>query len=1191
MVTTGLLGGERGSFARILASMTCPSCAAEVPAGARFCPSCGHALHTTADERRVVTVLFADIVGFTGLAETLDPEQVKHLVDRCFERLAADVTSFGGHVDKVVGDGLLALFGAPLAHEDDAERAVRAALRMQESIDELAVELATDLRMRIGVNTGEVLVGSLRAGGDYTAMGDVVNTASRLQTMARPGQVIVGPETRAASAETFRYEPLGELHARGREATVDAWEAVEALVEPGNRPRHLGIPLIGRDAELNLLTSAVQSAITHRRPLLLLITGEAGVGKSRLATELIKVTVGELGVRMLIGRNLPYGPTTVWWSVAEMVRSACGITDDDAGGARSKCIEAVAAAIEASEDDADTLRVSDGLLYLMGIESRLTDVDPGRAWEEAVNAARAFFHGMAEHQPMLLIFGDAQWADDHVLNLVERLLDDVGRIPLVVLLTGRPELTERWRPNVEGANQVEVTLDPLGDSAAGELLVAILGRDPGPTLRREMLNRAGGNALFLEEMAALLKEGGELPALSFGSLPANLRGLVAARLDALPHEERAVLDDLAVLGRRGAIAALVALGEARTDAASVQRALRELAGKNLVEVDEETCGFISDLIREVAYNTLARAERAKRHVLLATWLEDEASRRDRVDEFLEEIAFHRASAAELAAALGELDGVPENVHEIALVALQRAAQRADDREMHRASKRLFGRMVGLLGDDVGSALRHALIGRARATTALRENDEAAADLDIVEREALKAGDDVALARALVVRGDLFRNLGLLDESIEVLKRATALWREIGDRRGEASALRRIGWTHVYAGDLDRAEPPILEALAAFRAVKAPQGIAWALQNLAQISFQRGQMVLAEERLRDSRQLFVEIGDRAGELWASGLLAIVWHTQGNTDAAEELAERILGEGSLEGDASASATMQLVLGLIRLRQGRVLSGAEMLRKAHDAFWVGGDFYRVARAVGPLAQALRRSGRIDEAGAVVTGAAALAESLPATSVDRLIPTLIATEHRVELGQPEPIDAAEIDTVAIIGPARDHEQSRMPMGYIAGHEEVRGLALAELGRVDEAVALLHAGDTERTAVLATRALVLAAAGRPEEARATIDVVRGLGGSTYHDLVLADLAEAVVASSGGDRDGLRASLRHADRLLDGTDDRLTGAIVGLARTELLGDPDGAEGISKLGIRADGWRTLLGAAGVRRLSHPGTPAS
>ncbi len=805
----------------------------------------------------------------------------------------------------------------------------------------------------------------------------------------------------------------------------------------------------------------------------------------------------------------------------------------------------------------------------MGVESRLTDVDPGRAREEALTAARAFLHGMAAHQPPhLVVFGaTASGPTSHILNLVsERLLvDGVGRIPLVVLVTCRPELTERWRPKFEGANQVEVTLDPLGEAAAAELLMAILGRDPGPALRRVMLDRAGGNALFLEEMAALLKEGGELPPLSFGSLPANLRGLAgsARSTPSRPNERASCSTTSPCWGVRGSTAALVALGASRTDAASVQRSVRDLAARDLVEIEGETCGFVSDLIREVTYNTLARSERAKRHVLLASWLEDESARRDRVDEFLEEIAYHWSAAAQLAADLGDLDGVPENVREIALVGLQRAAERADDREMYQAAKRLFGRMVELLGTDVGSARRHALIGRARAATALRENDAAEVDLDVVEREAAAVGDDVAIARVLVVRGDLLRNRGLVDESIAVLEQAAVRWRSIGDRRGEASALRRIGWSYVYAGDFERAEPPILEALAAFREVRVARGIAWALQNLALISFNRGQTVLAEERLQDSRQLFIELGDRAGELWASGTLAIVWQSQGNTDAAEELAERMLAEGPLEGDAVSTATIQLVLGMIRLRQGRVASAAEMLRKAHDAFWANADWFRWARAVGPLVRALRRAGRVADADAVVVGSTAMVESLPATSVDRMIPALIAAEHRVELGDPVLPEAAP-------PPGRP-----VPTGYARADEEVRALALAQLGRAGEAGELVHATDVERPEVLGVAALVLAAAGRFEDSRATIDVLRGLGGSMYHDLVVGDLAEALANAAAGDREGVRAALRHAERLLEDTDDRLTVAIVGTARQTLLGDPAGSEGMNQLGLPAQGWRTLF----------------
>ena len=224
----------------------CPSCASPFPEGARFCPSCGHSLGVArGEERRVVTVLFADLVGFTSQAERMDPEQVKSLVDGLFQRLVEDVTSFGGRVDKILGDAIVALFGAPVAHEDDAERAVRASLRMQRSITELVADLDLPIRMRIGVNTGEVLVGALRAGGDYTAMGDVVNTASRLQTAAPPGGVLVGPATHAATEGAIAYESVGEFQVRGRDERVAAWLALEPLTLPGRRRRRMPVPVRG----------------------------------------------------------------------------------------------------------------------------------------------------------------------------------------------------------------------------------------------------------------------------------------------------------------------------------------------------------------------------------------------------------------------------------------------------------------------------------------------------------------------------------------------------------------------------------------------------------------------------------------------------------------------------------------------------------------------------------------------------------------------------------------------------------------------------------------------------------------------------------------------------------------------------------------------------------------------------------
>ncbi|HRA35462.1 MAG TPA: adenylate/guanylate cyclase domain-containing protein, partial [Acidimicrobiales bacterium] len=245
--------------------MTCPACGAATGADARFCASCGRALQAVDDERRVVTVLFADLVGFTTLSERLDPELVKNLVDRSFDRLAEDVTAFGGQVDKVVGDALVALFGAPVAHEDDAERAVRAALRMQQTLDREAQSMGHALRMRVGVNTGEVLVGAMRAAGSVTAMGDVVNTASRLQAAAHPGEVLVGPSTRAATSLTIAYEARGPIAAKGREEPVDTWLALSPIVPPGYRARREGVPLVGRQHEVAVLQRAVDLSVTNRR--------------------------------------------------------------------------------------------------------------------------------------------------------------------------------------------------------------------------------------------------------------------------------------------------------------------------------------------------------------------------------------------------------------------------------------------------------------------------------------------------------------------------------------------------------------------------------------------------------------------------------------------------------------------------------------------------------------------------------------------------------------------------------------------------------------------------------------------------------------------------------------------------------------------------------------------------------------
>ena len=322
---------------------TCPSCGNEVALDARFCPSCGQPQRHLSDERRVVTVLFADLVGFTGLAESRDPEEVKNLVDSCFQRLAADIGAFGGRVDKILGDAVVAMFGAPVAHEDDADRAVRAGLQMLDTLSAWsAVSDVSELEMRIGINTGEVLVGSLRADGDYTAMGDVVNIASRLQGIAAPGQVVVGQGTFLATRKAVRYSPLGEVEAKGRGEPVRAWVAEQAVLPPGARPSRGRSPLVGRERELALLGQAVDAAVNRERAHLLLVIAEVGMGKTRLAGEVAARAERTHDAVVFEGRCVPYGEANVWWPVAEAVRHGFGISQTDpVGAARDKTNGAV----------------------------------------------------------------------------------------------------------------------------------------------------------------------------------------------------------------------------------------------------------------------------------------------------------------------------------------------------------------------------------------------------------------------------------------------------------------------------------------------------------------------------------------------------------------------------------------------------------------------------------------------------------------------------------------------------------------------------------------------------------------------------------------------------------------------------------------------------------------------------------
>jgi class 3 adenylate cyclase/tetratricopeptide (TPR) repeat protein len=1165
--------------------VTCPACGAVAPERARFCPECGQPLHARADERRIVTVLFADLVGFTSLSETRDPEQVKNLVDRCFERLVADVTAFGGRVDKIIGDAVVALFGAPVAHEDDAERAVRAALQMQQTLMTFAGEIDVDMQLRIGVNTGEVLVGALRAGGDYTAMGDVVNVAQRLQTLAHPGQVVVGEATYAATRQVVEYHPMGSVQAKGRDEPVQAWAAEAALAPPGRRPRRMRTPLVGREHELELLRHALATAANRLRPQLVLLLGEAGIGKSRLAEEAAGIAGAEHGAVVLEGRCIPYGEANVWWPVAEALRQACGIEPlDSPDESKAKLQQAVATTIGVEPGSTEGTRLVDGLLYLLGDESPLQNVDPARAREEARRAVHALIEGMARGRLLVIVLSELHWADTLVLDLVNDLFQRSRGLPVVLVATARPELQDRWAPQSGRHNVLLLHVDPLDDRSAERLLVALLGDQPPADLRAVLLDRSGGNPFFLEEMVALLVEAGVLTqeggryrlgdTAAAQDLPATLRGLVSARLDALAPAEREALEDAAVIGHGGTVAALDALAASRGGASGAT--VDDLIRKDLLQVDDDDeWAFRSDLVREVAYETLTKAERARRHAALAQWL----AAHD--DDDLQQLAHHYGTAAILAKELGAIAGVPADICHTALMTIEKAAHWSKQQDFPYVTVRLLDQAEQLLDDDDVVNRRRLLLARAQAHAALRQLPEARADLDAVhvdESETDRHTD--SYARYLSVRGDLEQKEGDHEAALATLEEAVALWRRMEDPYETAEALRCLGFTRLVSGDLVGAEHPIAEALAMFKSVGDRRGEAWALQNLAWISFGQGDLATAEERLEASIRMFTEIGDFGGRGWAVGLLGFVRYFEGNLEEAGRLAEEILPESRDTADRWALGMTLVLLANVRLFTGQPVEAMSLAREAAEEFRSFGDGSGEHMALAPLVRALLATGAVRE------GLAMLEQGVP-EGVARYggpetFAGLLPATAAIQVGDPE--------RAARALPGYDDDIDTAQIGRV---EEVvvSGLICLQSGRAADALSRLEravsavASDGERANATSIHALCLCAAGRPGDALDAAAALPEPPAGTYLDRAVAATAEGFAFMQLGQRPEGERAFAKALSLVDGTGDRLSQAILRLAYGHALqaqGDDGGTEVLADahhrlegMGTDAAGWDTAF----------------
>jgi class 3 adenylate cyclase/tetratricopeptide (TPR) repeat protein len=667
----------------------CPSCGKENPEGFQFCGFCGASLAEAVpapalEERKVVSVLFCDLVGFTAASEQADPEDVRARLRPYHARLRSEIESYGGTVEKFVGDAVMAAFGAPVAHEDDAERAVRAGLQILEAIGELnEADPTLSLQVRIGINTGEAVVAldARPEHGEAFVAGDVVNTASRLQGAAPVNGVAVSEQTYRQTERIFDYEELEPVAVKGKAEPLHLFRPLQARARFGSDVmRTHATPLVGRELEKPLLIGTFERSAQQRSCQLVTVVGEPGVGKSRLCAELLAYIAERPGlVRWRQGRCLPYGEGIAFWALGEIVKAECGILESDSPAEAASKLERTL-----PEGDPDRVWVKARLAPLVGAPA-----EPA-SQEESFTAWRRFLESLAAERETVLVFEDLHWADPSLLSFLEHLADWAQGVPLLVLCTARPELHEHhptWAAGLR--NATTINLAPLTEEETARLIASLLERAVLPAeTQRSLLERAGGNPLYAEEFVRLLADRGELAEVV--EVPDSVQALIAARLDTLSPERKSLLQDASVVGKvfwAGALADM-----AGRDLGEVEQALHELSRKELVRPARASSmdgqaeyGFWHLLLRDVCYAQIPRAARAARHRAAAVWLERQAG--ERAEDLADVLAYHYLQALELARAAGQTDQA-EELEASARRYLTLAGERALSLDVDRAEQSL-----------------------------------------------------------------------------------------------------------------------------------------------------------------------------------------------------------------------------------------------------------------------------------------------------------------------------------------------------------------------------------------------------------------------------------------------------------------------------------------------------------------------
>jgi class 3 adenylate cyclase/tetratricopeptide (TPR) repeat protein len=857
----------------------CPSCGTPNAPSVKFCGECGASLAISAAapadparvapaaERRLVSVLFADLVGFTTLSESRDSEEVRELLSRYFDTSRRLIELYGGTVEKFIGDAVMAVWGTPTATEDDAERAVRAALDLVAAVSALGDEVnAPELKARAGVLTGEAAV-TIGAEGQGMVAGDLVNTASRVQSVAEPGMVFVGESTRRSTERTIVYVEAGSFELKGKEGLTPLWTAQRVVsgLRGSLKSQGLEAPFVGRDRELRQIKDLFHASAEERKAHLVSVTGVAGIGKSRLAWEFYKYFDGIAEtVYWHRGRCLSYGEGVTYWALADMVRMRCRIAEEEEP---ASALGKLQATLEEHILDAEERGFLEPRLgQLLGLTEH-----QARDQQDLFAAWRLFFERLAESYPTVLAFEDMQWADASLLDFVEYLLDWSRNHPIFVITLARPELLER-RPTW-GAGQRSFTslyLEPLSQHAMEDLLSGLVPGLPSE-VRDRILTRAEGIPLYaIETVRTLLDRGllvqegsayrltGPVEALE---VPETLHALIAARLDGLSAEERRLLQDAAVLGKTFTRDAVAALSGPDFEIEPLLTALvrKEVLG---VQADPRSpehgqYGFLQDLVRHVAYETLSRRERRSRHLAAAEYLRSAFAADE--DEVVEVIASHYLAAHEIAP---DAEDAAET-RDKAQAMLVRAGERAESLAAAAEARRYFEHAAELAEDVSGRA---GLLCRA-GDMAAHAADPGAARRLFEESIALheKQGDTHAAARVVwrLARVDIAT--GHRDEAIARGERAFSVISHDEPDEDLAQLAARLALAYWFGGDLERAAERAELALDIAEAHAYPEALAIALRAKAGVVHSRGHAREAGALLKEALQIALDhdIVDQAG----------------------------------------------------------------------------------------------------------------------------------------------------------------------------------------------------------------------------------------------------------------------------------------------------------------------------------------